>query len=979
MSDASSQQPVPRSKGSSLHPAFGSESRGSSHGSAASNPISSDGQTVISTRPPVPDLPYVGGVPGEAARIWEGEQLGQFTLQKFVGGGGMGIVFRAHDITLDREVAVKVLSRDQSADEETLRRFRNEAQSAARLNHDNIARVFYVGEDRGVHYIVFEFIEGVNIRDLIDREGPLPLNQALSYTYQIALALDHASQRSVIHRDIKPSNVLVTSAGKAKLVDMGLARLNLMAHASNDLTASGVTLGTFDYISPEQARDPRSADVRSDLYSLGCSFYFMLTGRPPFPEGTVLQKLLQHQGDAPPDPRSLRPELPSQVSRVLGRLLAKNPAERYQQPLELIEELVPLGQMLGIALGEAPPPRSALQPQRSVRPWQRHLPWAVPLAALLVVVAALEFSGSQASLPPEPLWSVRPAEPSISPRVEQVTPTIEASDGERSEALLPPAMPGSSSRPQSQDSSPVSPRRASRPMNEAFPPAARPPGDDAGPATTSGVGPVAPAPNAPFLDGLLDLVSRMQKEVEAAQQRRSVSNTSDELDLAGTASDPQRMPNLPFPGQREILTVGDDSLPNNYTSLLAACSAAKDGDIIELHYNGSRTERPLALSNIRLTIRSGSGYRPTVVFAPEPDRPFAGAQMVGVSGGQLYVRNVHWELELPANSPTERALFEAQHAELLDFENCSFTVRSQPPYYGGVTIFEIKSPPGAGTMDIRSGSAAAASQVVNIHLENCVARGEATLLRDSEMQAVRFTWNDGLLAIGDRLLVTEGTSLEPRQEMRVEVVLRHVTAMVGSGLVLMTNSEEEPYQVVVDMRASDCIIATRGSAPLIEQRGSAGIEEFLARFQWSADSVYFQGFNTFWQVMNSAGPGGSKRLTFDDWHEWSRFTSRRQFAGSGAVVWSAPPPAARPYHAHLASDYVLSSTSAAVGGASDGADAGAPLPYLPTLAVTSGRSDSTRSEPTLPASRPMSTPMPMPAEPMRMPPEPMGVPNTGGD
>jgi serine/threonine-protein kinase len=233
----------------------------------------------------------------------------------------MGIVFRALDTTLDREVAVKVLSADQSADDETLRRFRNEAQSAARLNHDNIAHVFYVGQDRGVHYIVFEFIEGVNIRDLVEQHGPLPLEEAVSYTYQIAQALEHASQRAVIHRDIKPSNVLITPDGKAKLVDMGLARLNQLAR-SDDLTASGVTLGTFDYISPEQARDPRSADVRSDLYSLGCSFFFMLTGRPPFPDGTVLQKLLQHQGDSPPDPREFRPELPAEVTNILAGLLA---------------------------------------------------------------------------------------------------------------------------------------------------------------------------------------------------------------------------------------------------------------------------------------------------------------------------------------------------------------------------------------------------------------------------------------------------------------------------------------------------------------------------------------------------------------------------------------------------------------------------------------------------------------------------------
>ena len=166
----------------------------------------------------------------------------------------------------------------------------------------------YVGEDRGVHYIVFEFIEGVNIRDLVEQHGPLPLDRGDQLHLSDRPGPGPRQPADVIHRDIKPSNVLITPDGKAKLVDMGLARLEPGGSGrSNDLTASGVTLGTFDYISPEQARDPRSADVRSDLYSLGCSFFYMLTGRPPFPEGTVLQKLLQHQADVPPDPRSAAP------------------------------------------------------------------------------------------------------------------------------------------------------------------------------------------------------------------------------------------------------------------------------------------------------------------------------------------------------------------------------------------------------------------------------------------------------------------------------------------------------------------------------------------------------------------------------------------------------------------------------------------------------------------------------------------------
>ena len=326
--------------------------------------------------------------PLEVGKLLEGERLGQFELRQFVGGGGMGVVFRAWDTTLNREVAVKVLSRDQSADDETLRRFRNEAQSAARLDHANIARVFYVGEDRGVNYIVFEFIEGVNLRDLVDRHGPLPVDEALDYTLQVAEALDHASQRDVIHRDIKPSNVLITAEGHAKLVDMGLARLHQVEHTNDDLTASGVTLGTFDYISPEQARDPRSADVRSDLYSLGCSLYFMLVGQPPFPRGTVLQKLLQHQGEEPPNPRTLRPDLPTEVLKVVRKLLAKSPGQRYQRPSDLISDLTKLRE--GLLDPHASTADLAWSRAGSHRRWRKHLPWALPLIALVTISLGLD-------------------------------------------------------------------------------------------------------------------------------------------------------------------------------------------------------------------------------------------------------------------------------------------------------------------------------------------------------------------------------------------------------------------------------------------------------------------------------------------------------------------------------------------------------------------------------------------------------------
>ncbi|MCI0335316.1 MAG: serine/threonine protein kinase [Planctomycetes bacterium] len=348
--------------------------------------------TVVSTAPPMAiESPAAKLSPRELGVALEGQQLDHVLLEQFVGGGGMGAVFRAWDTTLHRTVAVKVLSLRQSADVDSLRRFHTEARSAARLDHPNIARAHFVGEDRGVRYIVFEFIEGTNIRDLVHANGPLPLGDALSYTIQIAGALTHAWEREVVHRDIKPSNILITPDGQAKLVDMGLARIEYIGQTAQDETATGVTLGTFDYISPEQARNPRDADIRSDIYSLGCTLFFMLTGRPPFIEGTAVQKLLAHQSDAVPDVREFRPDVPDILATVLARMLAKRPEDRFDTPLDLTAALA--GCLDGI--GMAPPPAilPAFAPWKTWAPrrtwWRRHMPWLVPAALLLAAVTGL--------------------------------------------------------------------------------------------------------------------------------------------------------------------------------------------------------------------------------------------------------------------------------------------------------------------------------------------------------------------------------------------------------------------------------------------------------------------------------------------------------------------------------------------------------------------------------------------------------------
>ncbi len=294
---------------------------------------------------------------------------------------------------MNREVAIKavpILGRDPEA----MRRFRFEAQSAAKLDHPNIARVYYVGETEDWSYIVFEFVEGVNLREQVLRNGVLSVDQAVYLVRQVSQALQHASDRQVVHRDIKPSNIVLTPGGQAKIVDMGLARITELDRSSNDLTASGVTLGTFDYISPEQAHDPRDADVRSDIYSLGCTLYFLLTGSPPFPEGTALQKLLLHGSKMPEDPRIYRPELSDSLIAILRKMIAKRPADRYQQPTDLIDDLQTLAAIEHLAWTRDSDPRDIVSHTPNTF-WRNAAPLGAALLAIAGVALWLQGQGMQ--------------------------------------------------------------------------------------------------------------------------------------------------------------------------------------------------------------------------------------------------------------------------------------------------------------------------------------------------------------------------------------------------------------------------------------------------------------------------------------------------------------------------------------------------------------------------------------------------------
>ena len=872
-----------------------------------------DQPTVISKQPPTGLTPAsVHLQPAEMGRVLQGETLGHFELLEFVGGGGMGAVFRALDTMLNRIVAVKVLSHEQSDDEETLRRFKNEAQSAARLDHENIGRVHYVGEDGGWHYIEFEFIEGINLRDLVERDGPLPVSDAVSFMLQLGDALAHAARRDVVHRDIKPSNVLISPEGKAKLVDMGLARLHQVEHANNDLTASGVTLGTFDYISPEQARDPRSADVRSDLYSLGCTFYFMLAGRPPFVDGTVLQKLLQHQGDEPPDVRQFCPQLPDDLHRILRRLLAKLPGDRYQEPAELVTDLSAAAVRLGLRPSS---PGSTVWLAATVleRPqWQRTVPWLAPVAALVLIVAVLNiiWTPHESAAPPLLGRLPRPVSPppvqaavAADAPVEQETP--------RENQKLPkfaesPTKQGTGAEV---DSS----------IDNTSPP-------DVNPAN-------ATSPGNSLLSGVFQVWNALRSEELSTR----LSDAHKHLRIpfrfgsASTNGMDAREENVPST-TTALVVAGKESRDGEYASLAAALRQAKNGDIIELRYDGVLEEQALEITNLRLTIRAAPKRTPVVRFVVDDEDILAERRgMVNLDGGQLALHNVQLSFTIPRDVTGEWSLFEVGHADELRFQGCVLTVRNvgQASGRAGATMIHVRAglADGSGMMQ----DSMPVVEPVEIVAEQTIFRGDATFLRFARFRPVELRLEKTLVAVAGRLVAGDVTPANVRSVADTRIKLRHATVLAESGLVWLTNDASSSGSggaasnaMRVEVETIDSILAGNPGSPMIEQIGSANNQRYSGHFSWTGDRSFYDGFHPLWRKI---GVGSPQEYDFQQWRNHSDVQENQTKASPLYPNFLVPPES--PLHQITPWDFLLFEDSLAIESASKGGDAGAVLTELP--------------------------------------------------
>jgi len=270
-------------------------------------------------------------------------QFGAYTLLDLIGQGGMGQVFRAVHQTTGRIVALKVIRKERLVNISAIRRFRREVKALSRLSHPNVVLAFDADEWNGNHFIVMEYVDGIDLARWVKDHGPLTPAQSAQCIRDAAQGLEHAHSQGLIHRDVKPSNLLYNSISRStKILDLGLAFFHKTAAEDTSLTSltqEGAIVGTVDFISPEQATDSRSVDRRSDIYSLGCTFYYLLTGRVPFPELETLEKLLKHKLDEPTAIEFLRRDVPPELILFIRRMIAKRPDDRFQTASEVAHVL----------------------------------------------------------------------------------------------------------------------------------------------------------------------------------------------------------------------------------------------------------------------------------------------------------------------------------------------------------------------------------------------------------------------------------------------------------------------------------------------------------------------------------------------------------------------------------------------------------------------------------------------------------------
>lgn len=916
-----------------------------------------------------------------------GIELGHFRIQNAIRSGGMGAVFEALDTRLNRPVALKILPPSMSRDLSSVHRFRNEAQAAAQLDHDNIARVYFIGEDKGLHFIAFEFIRGTNLREIVHQRGKLTPAEAVNYTLQVASAIAHASSHGVVHRDIKPSNIIITPSGRAKLVDLGLARSE---HRDNepDLTVAGTTLGTFDYISPEQAKDPRSVDVRSDIYSLGCTLYHLLTGEPPYPQGTVLQKLLDHQGKDAPDPRLKNRRVSPELAAIVKMMMASEPRRRYQTPEVLIRDLLVMAKTLGLrsVSSEGLMWLSAQSSPDTL--WERHGSWLATAAGLLIIVGYLQFGGQQS----ERRDNQAQVQTGRSPFESEAAAPILSNAGNNGSATRPagsspgPVSVGGTNGTTGQPERLTSADKGESSEQAAVASAEVPAGSSVEEVSNPSIVPIPKIPDtltdpsrvfgnpleespfapAPLIatspQGLMQGPREFHPDLVAVRSAlpgtrpepdgstsKAVSPTEQPAEEPGkttpdattvavvTPQSPASKPAIDASTQSPIVVIKADGSPEQaFPTLEAACAGAQDGNVIELRFNGSRTESPLRIRN-KITIRAAKGFRPVIEFVPK-EIPAAGyeTRMMTISGGALDLVDVSLLLNVKSAIATDVwALISTQRAEAIRLQRVLVTVQNtaQRP----VAVVEIRGGSSRMVTDMEMMNMGQMSTAMTVRFADSMIRGGTDLLLVKSFLSARIDLENCLLALDGTILRSQGSVDVPEKQTELALRLNQLTAAVNSGLIVMEGGEAPRKLGRIFVDASNNIFTTVTSSdhqapPFIFMVSHEPPDDLLALLKWNGQKNFYDGFESY---LTRTAQDGSKTTVWD-YEEWKyRWDSNEVDPHATIVLWKKQW-SGIPFSDLNPSDFALDESATgnpALSAANDGGNAGVDLSRLSKLNI----------------------------------------------
>lgn len=813
------------------------------------------------------------------------KKLGKYQIERKLGAGGMGTVYLARDTELRRVVALKVLPKDKAQNPTLVKRFRAEAQAAAQLQHENIIAVYDHNEADGYLYIAMEYVEGIDLHELVNKRGPIPVRRSIEIIKQVASALQHAYEHKIVHRDIKPSNLLIRRDGVVKLTDLGLAR-SIDDTIETGITRAGTTVGTVDYMAPEQARSSQAADIRSDIYSLGCTWYHMLTGSPPYPEGSMTNKLQAHATLPPPDPRTVNDQVTDALVAVLHRMMAKRPEDRYQTPAELLKDLQnstltkqAFSQEILNALDEEdapaeaagstasvggktapstlpPPTRKPLRPSSSEKPGGfslerlRQIAVVAGIGGVVLFLGWLVWSFGSVLEGPSPSaqhgldpFGSAPATVAVTPvggtsgaPPIPETPTTVAPVFGTTDVTLPPTAGTHAATP------PATTIPGGMPPSSGLPSAL---GEGSG--LTGGEGHSSSGSGASL--------GRPPSTPGGVAGGGKTSARFDPLQPPAWATANAPQTTQPAASGSKVFTVGPGVPKGTHFNSLTEALSRAGGDETIIRFTGDGPyviDHPLSLTVRRLSLVAASHRQPVVIFGGTP----AGWGSLSLSGGELVIQGVHF-LRYGSSTSALPLLTVQDGAAYL--RECSFTV-------GGAEAPNV-------TVLLMQGTVPGGSRLL---LERTVIRGDLQAALDVQSPWIEAVVRDSLLVAGSGTVCKLSSGAKPGPKHKTVQPLRSLqvfsSTLASRGWLLdlsADHAQPDPPSMALSFVDSVCCTAgTDGTRGLVLAQGwkPASLREMC---QWTWHHSVCLGFQEFVHL------GGAETQQVRDADGWRMFWRQR--------------------------------------------------------------------------------------------------------